>query len=96
MEVILSKEDLNNAYKKVVANKGAAGVDGVKTEELGNYIKEKKERILASLRNKTYIPLPVRRVYIPKANGKKRPLGIPTTLDRTIQQAIIRHLRRNI
>lgn len=44
MEVILSKEDLNNAYKKVVANKGAAGVDGVKTEELGNYIKENKER----------------------------------------------------
>jgi len=88
MEVILSKENLNNAYKKVAANKGAAGVDGIKTEELESYIRENKEKIINSLRNKTYMPMPVRRVYIPKANGKKRPLGIPTTLDRTIQQAI--------
>lgn len=78
MEVILSKENLNNAYKKVVANKGAAGVDGIKAEELESYIKENKEKIMTSLRNKTYIPMPVRRVYIPKANGKTRPLGIPT------------------
>lgn len=88
MEVILSKENMNNAYKKVAANKGAAGVDGIKTEELESYIRENKEKIINSLRNKTYMPMPVRRVYIPKANGKKRPLGIPTTLDRTIQQAI--------
>ena len=88
IEVILSKENLNRAYKKVVANKGASGVDGVTVEELGDYIRENREKIITSLRNRTYIPKPVRRVYIPKDNGKKRPLGIPIALDRTIQQAI--------
>lgn len=88
IEVILSKENLNRAYKKVVANKGAGGVDGVTVEELGEYIRENQEKIITSLRNRTYIPKPVRRVFIPKDNGKKRPLGIPTALDRTIQQAI--------
>ena len=88
IEVILSKENLNRAYKKVVANKGAGGVDGVTVEELGDYIRENREKIITSLRSRTYIPKPVRRVYIPKDNGKKRPLGIPTALDRTIQQAI--------
>lgn len=92
IEVILSKENLNRAYKKVVANKGASGVDGVTVEELGDYIRKNREKIVTSLRNRTYIPKPVRRVYIPKDNGKKRPLGIPTALDRTIQQAIARPL----
>jgi len=88
MEVILSKENLNQAYKKVVANKGACGIDEVTVEELGNYIKENQESIINSLRNRNYFPKPVRRVYIPKDNGKKRALGIPTALDRTIQQAV--------
>ncbi len=88
MEVILSKENLNQAYKKVVANRGASGVDGVTVKELGDYIRENKTSIIESLKNRTYFPQPVKRVYIPKANGKKRPLGIPTALDRTIQQAI--------
>ena len=88
MEMILSKENLNRAYKKVKANKGASGVDKLSTEELGRYIRENREFILDSLRNRKYVPKPVRRVYIPKSNGKKRPLGIPTALDRTIQQAI--------
>lgn len=88
MEVILSKENLNRAYKKVVANKGASGIDEVTVEELGAYIRENKEEIISSLRNKTYFPKAVRRVYIPKSKGKKRPLGIPTALDRTIQQAV--------
>lgn len=88
MEVILSKENLNRAYKKVVGNKGASGVDKVSVEELGDYIRQNREEIVSSLRSRTYFPAPVRRVYIPKANGKKRPLGIPTALDRTIQQAI--------
>ena len=87
-DVILSKENLNRAYKKVIANKGASGIDKVTVEELGKYIRENKEEIINSLRNRTYFPKPVRRVYIPKSNGKKRPLGIPTVLDRTIQQAI--------
>lgn len=88
IEVITSKENLNRAYKKVVANKGAGGVDGITVEELGDYIRENKDTIIASIKNRTYMPKPVRRVYIPKDNGKKRPLGIPTALDRTIQQAI--------
>ena len=88
MEVILSKENLNRAYKKVVANKGASGIDDITVEELGSYIRENQEEIISSLKNRTYFPKPVRRVYIPKGNGKERPLGIPTVLDRTIQQAV--------
>ena len=88
IDVITSEENLNRAYKKVVTNKGAGGIDGMTVDELGAYIKENKEAIVQSLRNRTYIPKPVRRVYIPKDNGKKRPLGIPTVLDRTIQQAV--------
>ena len=88
IDVITSKENLNKAYKKVVKNKGASGVDGMKVEELDAYIKENRNEILQSIRNRTYMPKPVRRVYIPKDNGKKRPLGIPTVLDRVIQQAI--------
>lgn len=88
IDVITSKENLNSAYKKVVANKGVGGVDGMKVEELGEYIKENKDRIIQSIKNRTYMPKPVRRVYIPKDNGKQRPLGIPTVLDRVIQQAI--------
>ena len=88
MEVILTKENLNQAYKKVVANKGASGIDEMTVKELGDYIRENREEIVSSLRNRTYFPKPVRRVYIPKSNGKQRPLGIPTALDRTIQQAV--------
>ena len=88
IDKITSKENLNQAYKKVVANKGASGVDGISVEELGAHIKENKDTIINSLRNRTYFPKPVRRAYIPKSNGKMRPLGIPTALDRTIQQAI--------
>lgn len=88
IDVITSKENLNRAYKKVVANKGAGGVDGMEVEELGAYIKGNKDEIVQSIRNRTYMPKSVRRVYIPKDNGKQRPLGIPTVLDRVIQQAI--------
>lgn len=88
IDVIISKENLNKAYKKVVANKGAGGVDRMEVEELGEYIKENKDSLVQSIRNRTYMPKPVRRVYIPKDNGKKRPLGIPTVLDRVIQQAV--------
>lgn len=74
IEVILSKENLNRAHKKVVADKGASGVDGVTVEELGDYIRKNKDAIVTSIRNRTYMPKPVRRVYIPKENGKQRPL----------------------
>lgn len=88
IEMITTKENQNRAYKKVIENKGAAGIDEMTVKELGDYIKENKDNIINSLRNRTYMPKPVRRVYILKSNGKKRPLGIPTVLDKTIQQAI--------
>lgn len=72
IDVITSKENRNRAYKKVVVNKGAGGVDGMKVEELGAYIKENKDEIVQSIKNRTYMPKPVRRFYIPKDNGKQR------------------------
>lgn len=92
LEKVLSKENLNNAYKQVYKNKGASGVDGVTVEELFSYIKEHKEEILWQIRNRKYKPQPVRRVYIPKENGKMRKLGIPSVIDRVIQQAIVQVL----
>lgn len=89
---VLSKENLNKAYKQVYKNKGASGVDGVTIEELFAYIKEHKEEILWQIRNRKYKPQPVRRVYIPKENGKMRNLGIPSVIDRVIQQAIVQVL----
>jgi group II intron reverse transcriptase/maturase len=88
LERILERGNLNKAYKRVYANKGASGVDGVTVEELQSYLKEHKAEILESIRTRKYKPQPVRRVEIPKDNGKKRPLGIPTVVDRVIQQAI--------
>lgn len=92
LEKILSKQNLNLAYKQVYENKGASGVDGVTVDELFSYIKEHKEEILDKIRNRKYKPLPVRRVYIPKENGKLRKLGIPSVIDRVIQQAIVQVL----
>ena len=89
LEKVLSRENLNKAYKQVYRNKGASGVDGVTTDELFVYIKEHKEEILWQIRNRKYKPQPVRRVYIPKENGKMRKLGIPSVIDRVIQQAIV-------
>jgi group II intron reverse transcriptase/maturase len=92
LEKVLSKENLNNAYKQVYKNKGASGVDGVPVDELFTYIREHKEEILWQIRNRKYKPQPVRRVYIPKENGKMRKLGIPSVIDRVIQQAIVQVL----
>ena len=92
LEKVLSKENLNKAYKQVYKNKGASGVDGVTTDELSAYIKEYKEEILWQIRNRKYKPQPVRRVYIPKENGKMRKLGIPSVIDRVLQQAIVQVL----
>ena len=89
IDEILSKQNLNLAYKQVYKNKGASGVDGVTVDELFSYIKEHKEEILWKIRNRKYKPLPVRRVYIPKENGKLRKLGIPSVIDRVLQQAIV-------
>ena len=88
LEKIVSRENLNRAYKRVKRNKGAGGVDGMEVDELLQYLKDNGEEIRKSIVEGTYRPQPVRRVEIPKDNGKKRKLGIPTAVDRVIQQAI--------
>ncbi len=88
IEKILSEENLNEALKRVKANKGASGIDKMQVSELDEYFSKHKEEIKTSIMELRYKPQAVRRVYIPKANGKKRPLGIPTVVDRVIQQAI--------
>lgn len=89
LETILSRDNMNLAYKKVCANKGAGGVDEVTVEELGEYIKENWESIREQIRKREYKPKPVRRVEIPKSSGGVRKLGIPTVMDRVIQQGIV-------
>ena len=92
IEEILSEENLNEALERVIANKGASGVDKMTINQLKPYFNEHKKEIVSSIMNKTYKPQPVRRVYIPKSNGKLRPLGIPSVVDRVIQQAIAQRL----
>ena len=92
LEKVLSIENLNKAYKQVYKNKGASGVDRVTVEELYGYIREHQKEILWQIRNRKYKPQPVRRVYIPKENGKLRKLGIPSVMDRVIQQEIVQVL----
>ena len=89
LERILSKENMSIAYKSVVANKGSAGVDGVTAEEAKEYVQNNWESIRAQIERRTYRPNPVKRVEIPKPNGGKRNLGVPTIMDRIIQQAIV-------
>jgi len=87
-EKILSRNNLNRAYLQVVRNKGAAGSDGITYDQLLPYLKEHREELLVKLHNGTYRPQPVLRVEIPKPDGGVRKLGIPTVIDRMIQQAI--------
>ena len=88
IEKILSEDSIKEAIEKVVSNKGAAGVDSMTTAEVESYYFTHGFEIITQIRNKIYKPLPVRRVYIPKPNGKKRPLGIPAVKDRVIQQSL--------
>ena len=94
MEVILRDENLDEAIKRVKSNKGVAGVDKMTVDEIDEYFKANKETIKKQILEKKYKPQPVKRVYIPKPNGKKRPLGIPTVVDRVIQQAVAQELSR--
>ena len=89
---ILDRDNLNLAFKNVKANKGASGIDELSIEETEKFIKEHKNQIVWQLYNRKYQPQPVRRVEIPKANGGVRKLGIPTVLDRVIQQAMVQVL----
>lgn len=88
LEFIVSPTNLNAAYKQVKRNKGMGGVDKMQVESLKDYLVQNKDGLLTSLLQGNYRPNPVRRVEIPKDNGQKRQLGIPTVVDRTVQQAI--------
>lgn len=88
LDRILARRNLWEAMKKVQANKGSPGVDGMKTEELKEYFFENPGKLTAMIRQGEYRPLPIKRVYIPKDNGEQRPLGIPTVIDRFVQQAV--------
>lgn len=93
IEKVLSRENLNNAYKRVKSNGGAAGIDGMTVEQILPYLKEHKENLQNRIRNCKYKPKAVRRVEIPKPDGGKRSLGIPTVIDRMLQQAMVQVLQ---
>lgn len=89
LELILRKENLNNAYKQVKSNKGAGGIDGMQVDELLPCLRENQNTLIQEIREGKYKPSPVRRVEIPKeTKGEFRKLGVPTVVDRVIQQAI--------
>ena len=92
LEAILHKDNFNRAYKRVKANKGAPGIDGMTVEEALVYLKEHQQELTDRIYRGKYTPSPVRRVEIPKQEGGVRKLGIPTVIDRTLQQAIMQQL----
>ena len=92
IEKILDKDNVRIALEKVIANKGAAGIDGMKVEDLRDYMNANWPSIKRSIQERSYKPAPVRRVEIPKPNGGVRKLGIPTVVDRTLQQSIVQIL----
>ncbi len=93
LDLILRKENLNKAYKQVKANKGSGGIDGMQVDELLPYLRENQETLIQKIRDGRYKPNPVRRVEIPKeTKGEFRKLGVPTVVDRVIQQAITQEL----
>ena len=89
LERILDRDNMNKAFKKVKSNKGAGGTDGMEIDELLTHLKENGQQLTQAIKNGKYRPNPVRRVEIPKEEkGKVRKLGIPTVVDRVVQQAI--------
>ena len=92
MEQIASSANLNRAYKRVKANRGAPGVDGMTVDDLRPWIAQNKDALITALLDGSYQPQPVRGVEIPKPGGGKRQLGIPTVIDRLVQQAILQVL----
>ena len=92
LERILDRQNLNRAYKQVRANHGAPGIDGMSVEDALPWLREHRDELLKSIREGKYRPQPVRRKEIPKPDGGVRKLGIPTVVDRIIQQAIAQQL----
>lgn len=92
LEAILDKDNMNRAYKRVKANKGAPGIDGMTVEEALPYLRENGRELIDRIKRGKYTPQSVRRVEIPKPDGGVRKLGIPTVTDRIIQQAIAQRL----
>ncbi len=92
IEQILDKNNVRTALERVISNNGAAGIDGMKVEDLRDYMNANWMSIKQSILERSYKPAPVRRVEIPKPNGGVRKLGIPTVVDRTLQQSIVQIL----
>jgi RNA-directed DNA polymerase len=88
MEQVLTRENLQAAWQRVKANAGAPGIDGMTVEAFPDFCRNHWPSIRSALMTGTYHPAPVRRVFIPKPDGSERPLGVPTVLDRVIQQAV--------
>jgi len=95
MEQIISRENMTKAYRRVIGNKGVSGVDGLTTLELKDHLQVHWSKIKAALLEGSYYPQPVKKVTIPKSAGGERILGIPTVVDRMIQQGIHQILRRS-
>ena len=94
MEEVCERENLKGALKRVRANRGSPGVDGMRVQELPRYLKEHWSAIREQLQKGAYQPQPVKRVGIPKVGGGMRQLGIPTVLDRFIQQGMLQVLQK--
>lgn len=90
IDEILRASNLTQASKEVIRNKGAGGIDGMRVKDLESYLTKNRETLINQIRNQTYIPQPIRGKEIPKGNGKFRTLGIPTVVDRMLQQAVLR------
>ncbi len=88
IEQVLNRRNVHHAYRQVMSNKGSAGIDGMTVKELYEYLNKNRERIESDIRQGKYLPQPILGVTIPKGNGKSRLLGIPTVIDRTLQQAV--------
>ncbi|SFG94863.1 group II intron reverse transcriptase/maturase [Sporolactobacillus nakayamae] len=91
---VTGRQNLNQAYKKVKANRGSAGIDGMTVDELLPFLMRNRDKLIQQIRDGSYEPQPVKRVEIPKPDGSKRKLGIPSVCDRFIQQAILQVIER--